>query len=129
MWPIALLIHVVCVTPALILGGYLLWGAKGSRQHRVLGWIWVVLMSGAIISAFFIHTLNQFYGLSWLHLLAIFSACSLILAVYSARRHRVQPHRRNMMGLYCVGLVGAGLFALLPARFLGKIIWSGWMFH
>lgn len=126
MWTIPIIIHSVAVALCLGLGIYLLTRAKGTRQHRILGWIWVGFMAMAAISSFFIHTIRQFYGFSWLHFLAVYVLFSLIHGVYAARHHQVKTHRGTMLGLFWFGLVGAGLFTLLPSRRLGQIVW-GWL--
>mgnify|MGYP001211437198 CR=1 FL=1 len=42
---------------AMVLGGLQLWGPKGTRNHRTLGYIWVGLMAIVAFSGFFIHVL------------------------------------------------------------------------
>ena len=37
--------HALVALLAVILGGFQLTRAKGMRQHRLLGWLWVALMA------------------------------------------------------------------------------------
>ena len=60
--------------------------------------------------------------LSWIHLFTLLTIVSLPRAVYRARTHDVRGHRANMIGLFTGGLVIAGLFALIPGRFLGNAL-------
>ena len=40
------------------------------------------------------------------------------------RRGNVDGHRKAMKGMYIGGCVVAGLFTLLPGRFLGSLLWG-----
>jgi uncharacterized membrane protein len=36
---------------------------------------------------------------------------------------RIAAHRRFMQGTYFGACIGAGLFALIPVRYLGNLLW------
>jgi uncharacterized membrane protein len=95
---------------------------KGTIPHRTIGWIWVVLMAGVCISAFFIHELRTFGPWSAIHLLAIFTLVMLPLAVLRARRHEIAGHRRAMISIFLGALVVAGLFTFLPGRIMHAVV-------
>ena len=38
-------LHAIAALVAMVLGGLQLWGPKGTRNHRTLGYIWVGLMA------------------------------------------------------------------------------------
>ena len=99
---------------------------KGTSSHRWLGWTWVLLMSGAALSSVFIrdHQLPNVLGFTPIHLLTLTVAVLLPLAIVFIKRGNVRGHRRTMQGLYIGGCVVAGLFALLPGRFLGSLLWG-----
>jgi uncharacterized membrane protein len=44
-------------------------------------------------------------------------------AVIAARRGDIKVHRQSMRGIYIGGCIVAGLFTLLPGRFLGQQVW------
>jgi uncharacterized membrane protein len=44
-------------------------------------------------------------------------------AVIAARRGNIGAHRNTMRGIYIGGCIVAGLFTLLPGRFLGSLLW------
>ncbi len=44
--------------------------------------------------------------------------------VYAAISGHIRRHRAGVIGLYSGSLVTAGLFALLPGRLLGKMVWG-----
>lgn len=121
--PGAIRLHVACALVALLIGIVLLAGVKGDRLHRLLGWTWVVAMGATAISSFFIHRINP-GGLSLIHLLSGWTVIGLPMAVWAARRHRVQQHRRAMKGMFVGGLVVAGLLTFLPGRLMWAMVFG-----
>jgi uncharacterized membrane protein len=119
----ALLVHLSAMLGAIVVGAVLLWGRKGATAHRVLGWAWVVLMGTAALASWFIRGSGPFFGLSWIHGLTLLVCVALPLAVLAARRGRVAAHRSAMKQLYVGACVVAGVFTLLPGRFLGHLLW------
>jgi uncharacterized membrane protein len=115
-------VHLAGALTALALGAVLLWRRKGTPSHRALGWAWVVAMGTAVVSSAFIGSSFAFslYGFSPIHLLTVFVAFQLPRGVWYARQGRVEAHRKTMRGMYIGGCVVAGLFTLLPGRFLGQ---------
>src|SRR6266704_2423431 len=97
---------------------------KGTIPHRTIGWIWVTLMTVIALSAFFIHEIRLVGPFSPIHLLAIFTLTTLPLAVRHARGHRVDRHRRAMIGIFLGALVIAGLFTLLPGRIMHAAVFG-----
>lgn len=118
-WTPLIVAHTAAATSALVLGAVLLARRKGSRVHRVLGWLWVVLMALVALVSFGI----QRESLSWIHALSVFTLCMLVLAVRWARRHRAERHGKAMKGLYIGALLLTGLFTLLPQRLIGNALW------
>lgn len=115
-------IHLVGALAALALGAVLLWRRKGTTAHRTLGWAWVAAMGTAAITSGFIrnHGTFSFAGFSPIHLLTALVLVQLPRGVWYARQGRIEAHRQTMRGLYIGGCVVAGMFALLPGRFLGQ---------
>ena len=109
-----------------MLGAVLLLRRKGTPSHRALGWAWVLLMAGATISSAFIRDTGMINlaGFTPIHLLTLLVAVQLPRAVLAIRRGRVEAHRQAMRGMYIGGCVVAGLFTLLPGRFLGRQLWG-----
>jgi uncharacterized membrane protein len=118
---VALWLHVATVVPALPLGAAILWRRKGGRVHRILGRIWAGMMMIAAISSFWLQTLSG--GLSFIHIFAVVTLISVPLAIWHIRRGNVQAHLNAMRGVY-LGLVSAGLLAILPGRLLGTAIFG-----
>lgn len=119
--------HMVAALACLVLGAALLARRKGTPGHRILGRAWVAAMAAVMATSFFIHDrgMPNVAGFSPIHLLSVLVAVLLPRAVWQARRGRIEAHRKTMRGLYYGGCVVAGLFTLLPGRFLGSQLWSG----
>jgi len=118
--PLPVTIHVISAFSALALGAALLSRRlKGDRAHRIAGWAWVSLMLTVAISSLWI---PSFMKLSWIHVFTLITLVSLPLGVYRARTHDVKGHRGTMIGVFTGGLVVAGLFTLVPGRFLGNAL-------
>ena len=115
-------VHLIAAIAALLLGIAILTRRKGTFSHRTLGWSWVVLMATAAVSSVFIrdYRIVNIAGYTPVHLLTVTVALLLPLAIWRIRRGNVAAHRRMMTGLYVGGCIVAGLFALAPARFLGR---------
>lgn len=122
--PLAIQIHVATVVPAALLGIWMLLARKGTPLHRRLGRVWLALMVVSAASSFFIHSINMFHGFSPIHLLSAYVIYGAFAAYRSARQRRIADHRRQVIGLYFGGIVGAGAFTLLPGRIMHEVVWS-----
>jgi len=120
----AIQLHAFAAMTAFALGVVQLAAPKGTLPHRTLGWIWVVLMLGVSVSAFFIHQLRLWGAWSPIHLLAIFTLTMLPVAVWAAHRHQVNRHRRAMIGIFVGALVIAGLFTFVPGRIMHAVVFG-----
>lgn len=118
-------IHLVCALGALFVGAWLLRGRKGDTVHRSVGWLWVLLMGGAAVSAGFIRDfhLPNIAGFTPIHVFVVMVAVQLPLGIWHARHGNVAAHRKTMRGMYQGGCLVAGVLALLPGRFLGSMLW------
>jgi uncharacterized membrane protein len=121
----AIQVHAFSAMGAFVLGVVQLSAPKGTLPHRTVGWIWVTLMLVVSISAFFIHQLRIWGQWSPIHLLAIFTLVMLPVAVWRAHKHKVEAHRRAMLGLFVGALVIAGLFTFVPGRIMYAVIVGG----
>jgi len=118
--------HLVTAVGALLLGAFMLLRRKGTRSHRLLGWTWVALMGSTALASAFIrdYRLRNLYGYTPIHLFTLTVAVMLPLGIWHVKRGRIDGHRRTMRGLYIGACVIAGLFTLLPGRFLGSLLWG-----
>jgi uncharacterized membrane protein len=121
----AIVVHLVFALGALVLGPFALFARKGSRLHRAAGYMWVTLMLGAAASSVFIRDfrLPNIAGYTPVHLLTLLTFAGIAGGLWYIARRNVAAHRSVMLNVYLGGCVGAGLFALLPHRFLGGLLW------
>lgn len=114
-------IHLAAVVPAVVIGIVQIASKKGTRPHKVLGWIWVMAMLVVAVSSLWIMEIRKGAGFSVIHQLSIWTLVSLSAAIWFIRRGNVRAHKRFMVGTL-LGLAGAGLGALAPGRFLSILI-------
>ncbi|MEK7731041.1 MAG: hypothetical protein AAB363_04215 [Planctomycetota bacterium] len=71
----------------------------------------------ATASSFWILEIRKVVGVSPIHLLSAWVLIALSAAIWTIRRRNVRAHKRFMVGVM-FGLVGAGIGAVTPGRFL-----------
>jgi uncharacterized membrane protein len=124
-------IHMSAALGALALGPVALWARQGRvqrpRLHRAFGYAWVTLMLATALSAIFIRdfSLPNWGGYTPIHLLVPVTLLGLLGAFVNLARHDVAGHAALMRRLYFLACVGAGVFTLLPGRYLGGLLWGG----
>ena len=126
-------IHLCAASSAFLIGPWVIWARRGAQQlprlHRALGYAWVTLMLMTALSAMFIRsdTLPNIAGYTPIHLFVPYTLGGLYLAFRRLFQGDVAGHRKNMLGLYLGACVGAGIFTLLPSRYLGQLVWGQWL--
>jgi uncharacterized membrane protein len=123
--PIVVQVHAVVALCLVILTLVLFSFKRGSRLHRILGWIWVIAMGCVAISSFWISTIQQFGPFSLIHLLSVFTLASLVINVHAARMHNVKAHQRGMKSLVFGALLVAGAFTIFPGRIMFDVLTGG----
>ena len=113
-------IHLAAVVPAVVIGAVQMVSRKGTRPHKVLGWLWVLSIGIAAVSSFWIMEVRKGAGFSVIHLLSAWTLIALACAIWHIRRGNVRAHQRFMVGTLA-GLAAAGAGALAPGRFLSQL--------
>jgi uncharacterized membrane protein len=118
--------HLVTAFGALVIGTVVMLRRKGTGSHRALGWAWVLLMGSTAIASAFIrdYRLPNVFGFTPIHAFTVLVAINLPRGIWYIRRGQVAAHRKTMRSLFFGACVVAGLFTLLPGRFLGRLIWQ-----
>ena len=98
---------------------------RGSKAHKVLGWIWVIAMAMAALSSFWIHEIRLIGPFSPIHLLSIITLVSLVMNIRAARAHNIRAHQRGMKSLVFGALILAGAFTFLPGRIMYQVFLGG----
>ena len=123
--PLEIQIHLASILPAALIGLWLLmFSVKGKRAHRVLGYTYLVLMSIAAFTAYFIRS-SADQSFSWIHLFIPLTLYGVVGGLYAARTHNVARHKRAMVGLFIGAMVLAGGFTLLPGRLMHTLLAGG----
>lgn len=126
-------IHMSAAIGAIVTGPIALGARKGRTQypvlHRAFGYAWVTLMIATAVSALFIRDfrLPNVAGYTPIHLLIPVTLISLVGAFLFLARKNVPGHRKTMQQLYFGACLAAGVFTLLPSRYLGHLIWGQWL--
>ena len=116
--------HALAAMAAVIMGGAQLASARGTTRHRILGWIWVGLMTYVAASSLFISELRLWGAFSPIHLLSIWTLFALVMAVYFARQGNIRQHKIWMVLLYILALLVTGLFTFWPGRVMHGVLFG-----
>ena len=110
--------HLILALIALIIGSINLISKKGTKRHKLIGWFWIIFMTYVAISSFWIKELND-GDYSWIHLLSIITLLSLMFSIIAIKFGFIKIHSFFMLGTY-IGLFIAGIFALMPGRYIAN---------
>ena len=119
--PLVVQLHVLCALSALVLTPLILARRKGDRLHKIAGRFWVLAMGLTALSAFWITDIRVVGPFSPIHALSLLTLFSLVSAIYYARKGRIEAHKQSMTGAM-FGLVGAGVFTVLPGRLMSDLL-------
>ena len=114
-------VHAIAAMAALGLGILQFAGPKGVISHRAIGYCWVTAMAIVAVSSFWIHDFRIIGPFSPVHILSVVVLFTVPMAVLHARRGQIGRHRKAMISIFVVALIGAGLFTLLPLFILPGI--------
>ena len=120
------LLHLATIFPAFLIGAWLLYRPKGSRSHRSLGKIYMVLVLCSVSLTLFMPARvgpALFGHFGFIHALSFMAFYSIAAAWRAIQVNNVAKHKRAMVSLYFGGMLIAGGFTLMPGRLL-----HGWIF-
>ena len=122
--------HATFALLAVPLGHYVLLTKKGTKQHRILGRIWVTFLIIVSLTAIFIQAINP-GQYSLIHLLIPWTIGSLIYSIWNIKKFKNTKierykfaHMYSMIGVYVGALLIAGAFTLMPGRFFHEILFG-----
>lgn len=124
-------IHAFSAIAAFALGSFVLWRRKGTRLHKALGRVWVVLMLVVASSSLFINEIRLIGSFSPIHIFAVMVYVGIGQALWAIRVQRnIAAHRAGMQGVYIGSLLLAGAFTFLPGRRMHAVLFgaeAGWV--
>ena len=119
-------VHLATIFLAFLIGTFLLLKRKGTRFHKQLGKVYMLLMLfSASVTLFMSAEIGPtfLHHFGFIHLLSLLVFICVIAAYLAARNGNIKIHKANMLGLYIGGILVAGGFTFLPGRLL-----NGWVF-
>ena len=126
--PLAVHIHVATVAPAFIIGTWqIFFSRKGAPLHRMLGFVYLALITVTAIDTLFIHALmpnGPFGSFSPIHLLVLLTLFGVLGALRGAWTHNIPQHRYSMIAVYIGGMLIAGSLTLLPGRIMHAVVFG-----
>jgi uncharacterized membrane protein len=121
-------IHVIFAIVAIVLGLVQVILPKGTTRHRIMGWAFAFSVTVVCVSAFLIfnHPVPpRIFGLSWLHLLSVFTLFMIWRAISAIKTGDVALHRRTMLGLVFGALLFPAVFAFaVPGRIMHQVLFG-----
>ena len=122
--------HATLALLAVLIGLYIFLTKKGTKQHRILGRIWVTVLIIVSLTAIFIQAINP-GQYSLIHLLIPWTIGPLIYSIWNIKKFkktRIErykfAHMYSMIGVYVGALLIAGAFTLMPGRFFHEILFG-----
>ncbi|MFP4845534.1 DUF2306 domain-containing protein [Winogradskyella sp. PE311] len=120
-------LHLYTVVPCLFIGGFLLIIKKGTKIHKQLGRIYMVLMLFTAIVTLFMPayvgpTVLDHFG--WIHIFSFLTIHAVPTAYLAIKKGNVKAHKRKMILLYFGALIIAGGFTLVPGRYLHEVFFG-----
>ncbi len=119
-------LHLTAALLALLVGIAVMLRRKGNFNHKLAGWAWVGLMAVTALASVFIrdYQMPNIAGYTPIHLFTVAVFINVPLGIWSIRQRRVDAHRKFMTRTFYGACVIAGIFTLLPGRFLGDLLWK-----
>jgi len=129
--PLPIRLHVVTVVPAFLLGTWLLLASrKGSPRHRLVGRLYLALMTLTSLAAIFITsgvgpsiTVGPL-RFGWIHLFVPLTLYGVYGAFATLRAGDRLGHRNAMIGVYVGGLLVAGGLTFIPGRLMWRVFFE-----
>ena len=120
--PPVVYVHMSAALAALVLGTIQLARTKGTRSHRVAGWLFITLMLTVAISSLWI---PRFLQLSWIHIFVPVTLFGVFSAIWRIRNKDIAGHKAAMLGVYFGGLIIAGALTFYPGRLMYRLFFGG----
>ncbi len=116
--------HAIAALCAIVVGAVQFALPKGQVAHIWLGRVWVLLMVAVTLSSFLIFEIRLLGPFSHIHVLSVFTLGVLYKSIRAVRRGQISVHRKAMTWLYCLSLLLAGAFTLLPGRIMHQVLFG-----
>ena len=119
--------HLITVLPCVLIGALLLLIKKGTKLHKNMGKLYMILM---LITAFITLFMKAQVGpkflnhFGWIHLFSVLTFYSIPTAFFAARKGDIKTHKRKMILHYFGAIVIAGAFTFYSGRYLHSLFFN-----
>lgn len=120
-------IHLLTVIPCFLIGTILMVIKKGTKFHKKLGRVYMVLMMTTAVITLFMPAqvgtrfLNHF---GWIHSFSFLTIYTVPTAYLAIKNRNIKSHKRKMILLYFGAIVIAGGFTFFPGRYLYELFFG-----
>ena len=94
--PLAVKIHVVAATVALLIGAVTIIRKRRDRVHRTMGYIWVSALVVVCMSSFGISETRMIGPFGPIHLLSVYALWGVFVGLSHIRNGRIRQHEATM---------------------------------
>ena len=118
-------VHFATIAPCFLIAVWLLLRRKGTPTHKLLGKVYMVLISfSSIVAVAMPATIGPrlWNHFGYIHLFCLAVFVSVPYALWAIKRGNVRAHAYAMRGLFLGGIVIAGAFAFSPGRLLHALL-------
>ncbi len=123
--PAEIRIHVTFAVLALLVGPFALFRKRRDRVHKLLGYTWIVGVSGLAVSGLFIPSEIAVIGhFGPIHLFSAFALWGVGEGLYWVRKGDIARHRAAMRSVWFGAMGLAGLLTLWPGRVINRMIFG-----
>lgn len=122
--PIAVQIHLVTALAALVFGTLMWIRPKGTRSHKLMGRLFVMMMVTTAFSAIFIRLINR-GQFSFIHLFVPLTFYASIECIWAIRNGKIKKHVKSVKGLYFGALFIPAFFSFMPGRIMHMMFFGG----
>ncbi len=112
-------IHLAAAVLALGFGTIMWLRPKGTKSHKFIGRLFMVLMLVTALSAIFIREINR-GSFSWIHIFVPLTLIGVGQALWAIKNRNIKAHVGHVRNLFFYALMIPGAFALFP----GRRIWA-----
>lgn len=119
--PPVILFHIGVAAAALMLGIIQLAAPRGTLPHRLIGWVWLMIMASIAISGFFIQSAGHF---SLIHIFSVVTLILIPLIIWRARCGDIAGHANIVLGLFIGALLVSGVLAFMPGRLMWNVFFG-----
>lgn len=119
----AVIIHTFVAFGSLAIGTAMWLSRKGTKQHKLMGRLFVLLMAVTAFSALFIRYIND-GKFSFIHLFVPLTFFAIWETIYYVRKGNIKHHKRAVKGLFFGALLIPGVLSFLPGRTMWMVFFG-----